>query len=91
MNKMLTLAAMLVVASSPAFAADEVAKTTTTTTVTSTAVSNAELQDGTKLEIAGDNVSIVAADGTKTPAPDGKHVLKDGTSIDVKNGKKLSH
>jgi len=46
-----------------------------------------ELADGTKVSVEGDMVSVVAADGTKTAAPDGEHALKDGTTITVKDGK----
>lgn len=47
----------------------------------------AELKDGTKIEIVGDAVSVIQADGSKKPAPDGTHALKDGTSVTVKGGK----
>ena len=43
--------------------------------VESAAPVSAELQDGTKIEIDGDSVSVVATDGTKTPAPDGTPTL----------------
>lgn len=46
-----------------------------------------ELADGTKVVVEGDMVSVVAADGTKTPAPDGEHKAKDGTVLNVKDGK----
>lgn len=49
-----------------------------------------ELQDGTKVVVEGDTVSVVAADGTKTPAPDGEHKAKDGEVLIVKDGK-LAH
>jgi predicted ThiF/HesA family dinucleotide-utilizing enzyme len=45
------------------------------------------LKDGTKVEVEGDMVSIVAADGKTTPAPDGEHELADETKITVKDGK----
>lgn len=45
------------------------------------------LKDGTKVEIVGDVASVVAADGTKTVAPDGDHELADGTKLTVKEGK----
>lgn len=47
----------------------------------------AQLQDGTTVEIMGDAVSVVEKDGSKKPAPDGKHVLADGKEIEVKDGK----
>lgn len=50
-------------------------------------VKEVTLKDGMKVEIAGDMVSVVAADGAKTPAPDGEHELADGTKITVKEGK----
>ncbi len=46
-----------------------------------------ELADGTKISVEGDAVSVVAADGTKTAAPDGEHKLKDGTTVTTKDGK----
>ena len=46
-----------------------------------------ELADGTKVCVEGDAVSVVAADGTKTAAPDGEHKLKDGTTVTTKDGK----
>ncbi len=45
------------------------------------------LKDGTKVVIEGDMVSVVAADGTKTAAPDGDHELADGTKVTTKDGK----
>lgn len=55
--------------------------------VAAPAATEAELEDGTKVSIEGDVVSVVAADGTKTAAPDGEHKLKDGTTVTVKEGK----
>jgi hypothetical protein len=46
-----------------------------------------ELQDGTKISVEGDMVYVVAADGTKTSAPDGEHVTKDGNTIVTQDGK----
>ena len=45
------------------------------------------LKDGTKVSVEGDAVFVVAADGTKTPAPDGEHELADGTKITTAAGK----
>ena len=45
------------------------------------------LKDGTKVVIEGDVVSVIAADGAKTPAPDGEHELADGTKVSTKDGK----
>ena len=50
-------------------------------------VKEAMLKDGTKVSIEGDMVSVVAEDGTKTPAPDGEHELADGTKVTTKEGK----
>ncbi len=45
------------------------------------------LKDGTtKVSIEGDNAFVVAADGTKTAAPDGDHVLADDTTMTVAAG-----
>lgn len=46
-----------------------------------------EMEDGSKIVVEGDMVSVVAKDGTKTPAPDGEHKAKDGTVVTVKEGK----
>lgn len=45
------------------------------------------LEDGTKVVVEEDAVFVVAADGTKTAAPDGDHKASDGTSLTVKEGK----
>lgn len=45
------------------------------------------LKDGTKVTVDGDVVSVVGADGVKSPAPDGEHEAADGTKIKVKDGK----
>lgn len=50
-----------------------------------------ELKDGTKVIIYGDiaegsKISVVQGDGTELPAPDGEHVMKDGTTITAKGG-----
>ena len=45
------------------------------------------LKDGTKIVIEGEMVSVVGADGAKTPAPDGEHELADGTKVTTKEGK----
>jgi hypothetical protein len=44
------------------------------------------LQNGTKVKVEGENVFVVAEDGTTTPAPDGAHLAKDGTTINTKDG-----
>ena len=47
----------------------------------------AKLKDGTVVEVekleVGFPVMIVAEDGSKTPAPEGEHVLEDGKVIEV--------
>ena len=45
------------------------------------------LADGTKVVVEGDAVFVVAADGAKTPAPDGEHTLADGTKLTTAAGK----
>lgn len=45
------------------------------------------LADGTKVVVEGDAVFVVAADGTKTPAPNGEHTLADGTKLTTVDGK----
>ena len=101
MNKFLSLLAVasVVAISSVSFAEDKA--TTTPTPAATPAVASAiqtqtkpisaELQDGSKIEIANDGVvSVLNADGTKTAAPDGTLTLKDGVSLVVKAGKKVS-
>ncbi len=89
MNKymlMLVAAGALVVAPAIVKAEETAVKTEVTTEVAPAAVEH-ELEDGTKVSVEGDMVSVVAADGTKTPAPDGEHKAKDGTTLTVKEGK----
>ncbi len=51
------------------------------------AASQVELKDGSKVQIEGDNVSVIDASGKKAPAPDGTHIAKDGQEIKTKDGK----
>jgi hypothetical protein len=44
------------------------------------------LADGTVVHVKGDAVTVVGADGTETPAPDGEHTLADGTTIKTMGG-----
>lgn len=45
------------------------------------------LKDGTtKVSIEGDHAFVVGADGAKTAAPDGDHVLADDTTMTVAGG-----
>lgn len=50
-------------------------------------VKEVTLKDGTKVVIEGDMVSVVGADGAKTPAPDGDHEMEDGTMLKTMGGK----
>jgi hypothetical protein len=52
-----------------------------------TEVKETTLKDGTKIVIEGDMVSVVGADGAKTPAPDAEHELADGTKVKTVGGK----
>jgi uncharacterized protein YdeI (BOF family) len=61
--------------------------TTETTSTETTTVKEVTLEDGTKVSVEGDVVSVVAADGTKTPAPDGEHKDTEGHVWTVKDGK----
>lgn len=45
------------------------------------------LQDGTKVIVDGESVYVVEADGSTSPAPDGTHQAKDGSTITTKDGK----
>jgi hypothetical protein len=66
----------------PAEAASSVPKTNFIT---------ATLNDGSKIEFEADgSVMVIAADGKKTPAPDGTLTLKDGTPFVVKDGKRVA-
>ncbi len=44
------------------------------------------LADGTKVHVKEGQVTVVGADGTETPAPDGEHTLADGTKIKTMGG-----
>lgn len=46
-----------------------------------------ELENGTTVQVKGEEVFVVGADGSLTPAPDGEHVTKDGKTITTKDGK----
>ncbi len=46
-----------------------------------------ELKDGTQIQIKGEEVFVVGKDGKLTPAPDGSHAAKDGSTINTKGGK----
>lgn len=92
MKKLIALAALAVIALSPVAQAEEHKATTTTTTTATEATTTVEakeatLKDGTKVSIEGDSVFVVAADGTKTPAPDAEHELADGTKVKTVSGK----
>lgn len=101
MNKLALIAAFALISlpvsaqandhAAPAAAAPVAVETTTTTTTTMAApvveMKEVTLKDGTKVVIEGDAVSVVAADGTKTAAPDGEHELADGTKVTTKDGK----
>ena len=97
MNKTLALVAALGLVAAPAFASSEtaVSKETTTKVVKeevksaapAAAATHAELKDGTKVVIKGEDVFVVGKDGKETPAPDAKHELKDGSFVTTKGGK----
>lgn len=97
MNKLIpaTLALAAVLAFSPAFA-DEHAAMTATTEMSATAEAPAAapavtayvLADGTtNVVVEEGKVFVVAADGTKTAAPDGDHATTtEGVVLKVKDG-----
>jgi hypothetical protein len=99
MNKyFLMLAAAGLIAVAPSFAQAEDAHGHDATASEATAsadvaaeaaveVKELELADGTKVVVEGDAVSVVDAEGNKTPAPDGEHTLKDGSKVTTKDGK----
>lgn len=80
-------AAGLLVAAPAIVKAEEAAAPAAAATAEAPAAMEHELEDGTKVSVEGDMVSVVAADGTKTPAPDGEHKTKDGMTLVVKDGK----
>jgi len=87
-------AAALFGASQVTFAEDAAAPAEASTTeaaVDAAATEAAEvkeltLADGTKVKVKEGQVTVVGADGTETPAPDGEHTLADGTKITTKGG-----
>lgn len=81
---MLAAAGLLVAAPTLVKAEDHAADHAATE---ATAAKEATLKDGTKVSIEGDMVYVVAADGAKTPAPDGEHTLSDDTKVTTKDGK----
>jgi 16S rRNA C1402 (ribose-2'-O) methylase RsmI len=71
--------------------ATEVTTETTATETTTVETVEKKLQDGTVVHVKGEEVFVVAADGTETAAPDGVHTLEDGTTIETKDGKVVTH
>jgi hypothetical protein len=58
---------------------------------TSVEMTEATLKDGTKIKVSGDiaqgsKILIVAEDGSEMPAPNGEHILDDGSIINVTDG-----
>ncbi|MFN3700860.1 MAG: hypothetical protein ACK4VI_04970 [Alphaproteobacteria bacterium] len=47
---------------------------------------DAKLADGTHIRVRGTNVSVVAEDGSETPAPDGVHTLENGATVETLDG-----
>jgi len=93
MKKLIALAAVAVVAMAPALAkANEEVKVEAAVeapaadATVAVEAKEATLKDGTKISIEGDKVFVVAADGAKTPAPDGEHELADGTKVTTSAG-----
>ena len=85
----LTLAALLVSAA-PAYVAFQAQAEEAAPAATEAAaveVKELTLADGTKVHVKGEEVFVVAADGTETPAPDGDHALADGTTVKTMGGK----
>lgn len=91
MSKLTTLAALALIATVPAVAHATEHAAAPAVAAAEVAVKveakEATLKDGTKVVIEGDMVSVVAADGTKTAAPDAVHELADGTKVETKAGK----
>ncbi len=89
MKRILALFAAAFIAAAPFAAMAEDAHAPAADAPAAEAVAPVEhtLADGTKIVVEGDAVSVVAADGTKTPAPDGEHTLADGTKLTTAAGK----
>ena len=80
-------AAGLLVAAPAVVKAEEHADHAAPVAAEAAAAKEVTLEDGTKVSVEGDVVSVVAADGTKTPAPDGEHKDTEGHVWTVKDGK----
>ncbi|MCC6598732.1 MAG: hypothetical protein IT559_08080 [Alphaproteobacteria bacterium] len=96
MNKyMMIAAAALVVAAAPAYVAFQAnAEDAAHGHVAAEAAADAAVEvqevtlaDGTKVHVKGEEVFVVDAEGTETPAPDGVHTLADGTTLETLGGK----
>lgn len=98
MKKLLALAALGLLAFTPATVKAEDAAAPATTEAAAPAaeaaatveVKEVTLKDGTKVSVEGESVFVVGADGAKTPAPDGEHELADGTKLTTKDGKAVT-
>jgi hypothetical protein len=91
MKHVLKILSLLMIISTPVLAAEATTTAPAIETVTEAVeITQATLKDGTTISIEGENIFVVSADGTKTPAPDGAHELADGTSLSTKGGKLVS-
>ena len=93
MKHLIKILSLLMVISTPVLATEATTSTTapvTTTVTEAVEITQATLKDGTTISIEGENIFVVSADGSKTPAPDGTHELADGTSLTTKGGKLVS-
>jgi hypothetical protein len=88
MKKFVMLAAAAAVLSAPTLVkAEEAAPAAAEAPAAEVTVVENELADGTKVVVKGEEVFVVGADGAETPAPDGTHTFKDGTTATTKDGK----
>ncbi len=87
MNKLALIAAFAFLALPVAAQASEHAAPAAAAEHPAVEAKEVTLKDGTKVVIEGEMVSVVAADGKKTAAPDGEHELADGTKVTTKEGK----
>ena len=89
MKRTLALFAAAFIAAAPfaAMAEDHAAPAADAPAAEAPAAVEHTLTDGTKIVVEGDMVSIMGADGSKTPAPDGEHMLSDGTTLKTMGGK----
>lgn len=87
MKKTVMIAAAALLTAAPVYFAATAQAEAPAAEAAAAEVKEASLADGTKVVIKGEEVFVVGADGTETPAPDGDHALADGTTLKTVGGK----